>query len=55
MGSDPGVGGCSQSRSGCEYAVHQVRNMETIQVVLDSKLLRATDVAARSTKLSARR
>jgi metal-responsive CopG/Arc/MetJ family transcriptional regulator len=26
--------------------------METIQVVLDSKLLRATDVAARRTKLN---
>ena len=35
-----------------EYTVEQSPHMETIQVVLDSKLLRATEVAARRTKLN---
>jgi metal-responsive CopG/Arc/MetJ family transcriptional regulator len=32
--------------------VYESPHMETIQVVLDSKLLRATEVAARRTKLN---
>ena len=32
--------------------MYQVPHMETIQVVLDSKLLRATEVAARRTRLN---
>lgn len=33
-----------------EYTVEQSPHMETIQIVLDRKLLRATDQAARRTK-----
>ena len=33
-----------------EYTVEQDRHMETVQIVLDKKLLRATDQAARRTK-----
>ena len=33
-----------------EYTVEQSPHMETIQIVLDEKLLRATDRAARRTK-----
>jgi metal-responsive CopG/Arc/MetJ family transcriptional regulator len=35
-----------------EYTVEWSPQMETIQVVLDSKLLQATDRAARRTKLN---
>ena len=35
-----------------EYTVEWSPHMETIQVVLDSKLLRATDRAARRTKIN---
>ena len=33
-----------------EYTVEQVRHMETVQIVLDKKLLHSTDEAARRTK-----
>jgi len=33
-----------------EYTVEQVRHMETIQIVLDKRLLHAADQAARRTK-----
>jgi metal-responsive CopG/Arc/MetJ family transcriptional regulator len=33
-----------------EYNVDKVRDMETVQIVLDKKLLQATDQAARRTK-----
>ena len=33
-----------------EYNVEHIPHMETIQIVLDKKLLRATDQAARQTK-----
>jgi hypothetical protein len=36
--------------SNVEYNVERIRHMETIQIVLDKKLLQAADQAARRTK-----
>ena len=35
-----------------EYSVDELLHMETIQVVLDEKLLKATDLAARQSKIN---
>jgi hypothetical protein len=51
FGSNPGAWIGTDPSSTAEYAV-VASTMETIQVVLDSKLLRATHLAARRTKLN---
>jgi len=51
LGTDTGAIGPGQHGSTVEYTVSQDRQ-ETIQVVLDSKLLSATEAAARRTKLN---